>query len=234
MSLNCIIVDDEPNAVKLLEVLIGQHTNWHCLALCFNAMEAHNFLKTQQVDFIFLDINMPQLSGLELAALLPPATKIVFTTAYAEHAAESFNFYTIDYLLKPITLKRFLAAVSKIESYFETSRPASGKAPDPGYFFFKSGKTLKKIALMDVLYFESQQEYVRVVTSSEQLLIYRRLKDIQEQLGQPFIRVHNSFIVNCHHIDQIKDNHIYIREKMIPISEKFKDEFLKFIESNIF
>ncbi|HEY9195446.1 MAG TPA: response regulator, partial [Mucilaginibacter sp.] len=109
MSLSCIIIDDEPNAVNLLEMLIRQSTGWQLKARCYNALEALAFLKANQVDFIFLDINMPHLTGMELASLLPARTKIVFTTAYSEYAAESYTFQTIDYLLKPITLKRFLA-----------------------------------------------------------------------------------------------------------------------------
>ena len=235
MNLSCIIIDDEPNAVKLLEVLIGQNTEWRCLSLCYNAREALAFLKETAVDFVFLDINMPQLTGMELASLLPPATKIVFTTAYSKYAAESFAFHTIDYLLKPITLKRFMAAVNKIEGYFGSLVPnKAGREEAPAYFFFKSGKTLKKLALADVLYFEGEQEYVRIVAGTEQLLIYRRLKDIQEQLKLPFVRVHNSYIINTSHIDKIQDNHIYIKDKRIPISDKFRDDFMKIIALRIF
>src|SRR5271156_5299118 len=139
MNLNCIIVDDEPHAVKLLELLIDQSTEWVLKAKCYDALEALAFLKKNQVDFIFLDINMPQLTGMELAALLPPRTKIVFTTAYSEYAAESYAFQTIDYLLKPITLKRFLASVEKIEQHFLKSEPGQAliTVPDEGFFFLK-------------------------------------------------------------------------------------------------
>jgi two-component system LytT family response regulator len=127
MNLRCIIIDDEPNAVNLLEVLIGQTTEWQLLGKCYNALEAMDFLKKHTVDFIFLDINMPHLTGMELAGLLPKETKIVFTTAYAEHAADSYAFQTIDYLLKPITLKRFLAATQKIEAAFGKQTPTIEK-----------------------------------------------------------------------------------------------------------
>jgi two-component system LytT family response regulator len=183
MSLKCVIIDDEPNAVNLLEVLIAQTTQWQLLGKCYNALEALAYLKKHTVDFIFLDINMPHLTGMELAGLLPKETKIVFTTAYAEHAADSYAFQTIDYLLKPITLKRFVSATQKIEAAF--SKPASAMEKpdvkaDDGYFFVKSGKTLRRILLEEVLYFEGDKEYVRMVTSKEELLIYRRLKDIEE------------------------------------------------------
>jgi len=236
MNLSCIIVDDEPNAVNLLEVLINQNTRWQLLAKCYDALEAMAFLKENQPDFVFLDINMPQLTGMELAGLLSKDTKIVFTTAYSEYAAESYSFQTIDYLLKPITLKRFLAAMQKIDLYF-SSRDLNNKTTYPKnkeYFFVKSGKELRKILLEDIQYFEGEKEYVRLVTTSGQLLIYRRLKDIDDQLDPPFVRVHNSYIVNTKQLNKIQDNHIFIAGKQIPISEKFKDGFMAVIQQRIF
>ena len=236
MNLNCIIIDDEPNAVNLLEILIHQTTQWQLLAKCYDALEAIAFLKKNKVDFIFLDINMPRLSGMELAILLPKETKIVFTTAYSEHAAESYTFQTIDYLLKPITLNRFLSSTQKIEAHFNNRQisdiPLS--TPEKEYFFVKSGKTLSKIRMEDILYFEGEKEYVRLVTTTERILIYRRLKDIQEQLPLPFIRVHNSYIVNTRQISKIQDNHIYIAGKQIPLSEKFKADFMTLIQQRLF
>jgi two-component system LytT family response regulator len=238
VNLSCIIIDDEPNAVKLLEMLIAQTTQWQLVMKCYNGLEALAFLKEQKhkVDFIFLDINMPHLSGMELAGLLPTDTKIVFTTAYSEFAAESYTFQTIDYLLKPITLKRFLTAMQKIESYFNKALPVEKiqMHPDQEYFFVKSGKVLRKILLEHILYFEGEKEYVRVVTHTDQLLIYRRLKDIEEQLSSPFVRVHNSYIVNTKQLNKIQDNHVYIGDKHIPISEKFKDSFMAVINQRIF
>ncbi|MDO3642409.1 LytTR family DNA-binding domain-containing protein [Mucilaginibacter sp. L3T2-6] len=236
MNLSCIIIDDEPNAVNLLEILITQNTKWNLLGKCYDALEAIAFLKENKPDFIFLDINMPQLSGMELAGLLSKDTKIVFTTAYSEYAAESYTFETIDYLLKPITLKRFLEAMQKIERYFMFNQ-ASKTSVAPGgneYFFVKSGKVLRKILLGEIQYFEGEKEYVRLVTPNEQLLIYRRLKEIDEQLSPPFVRVHNSYIVNTRQIIKIQDNHIYIGAKHIPISEKFKDKFMAVISQRIF
>ena len=236
MNLSCIIIDDEPNAVNLLEVLVHQNTKWQLLAKCYDALEAMAFLKENKPDFIFLDINMPQLTGMELAGLLSKDTKIVFTTAYSEYAAESYTFQTVDYLLKPITLKRFLAAMQKIEGYFSSREVNEKTGIEAGkdYFFVKSGKVLRKILLDEILYFEGEKEYVRLVTSKEQLLIYRRLKDIEEQLAPPFVRVHNSYIVNTKQLNKIQDNHVYIADKQISISDKFKDKFMSVIQQRIF
>jgi two-component system LytT family response regulator len=237
MSLKCIIVDDEPNAINLLAVLIEQTTGWQLLARCMNALEAISFLKNNAVDIIFLDINMPMLSGMEFAALLPAETGIVFTTAYSEHGAESYVFNTIDYLLKPITLKRFLASVKKIEAHFggriSASKEEAG-GEDNEYFFVKSGTELRKILLDEILFFESRKEYVRVVTKAFEVLTYRRLKDIEAQLSLPFTRVHHSYIVNIKQLHKIQDNQIHIGETMIPIGDKFRDGLMEVIRKRTF
>ena len=241
MNLRCLIVDDEPNAVNLLEMFIRQNTGWQLLAKCYNAKEALSFLKTQPADLIFLDINMPNLTGMEMASLLPKETKIVFTTAYSEYAADSYHFQTIDYLLKPITLKRFYTALQKIEAHFglpeaspSPERIVAASAPAEEYFFIKSGRVLQKLLLKDILYFEGEKEYARLVSTHDKLLIYRRLKDIEEQLSPTFVRVHNSYIINVSRVDSIKDNHIFIGSKQIPISEKFREAFMNSIKSRVF
>ena len=244
MNLRCLIVDDEPNAVSLLEMLIGQNTSWQLLGKCYNAREALAFLKTNpNVDLICLDINMPQLSGMEMASLLPPDTRIVFTTAYSEYAADSYSFQTIDYLLKPITLKRFYSSLQKIEAYFgmlegQRQPPAAASpataAGTEEYFFIKSGRTLNKVLLKDILYFEGEKEYARLVSTQDKILIYKRLKDIEEQLSPAFTRVHNSYIVNVARVDSIRDNHIFIGGRQIPISEKFREAFMNIIRERTF
>jgi len=236
MSVRCIIVDDEPNAVNLLEIFIRQTTQWQLLAKCYDALEALAFLKTQEVDVIFLDISMPHLTGMELAGLLPANTYIVFTTAYSEYAADSYGYPTLDYLMKPITLKRFCTAVQKIEAHFarkDDERPISPPSTEE-YFFIKSGKTLHKVLLKDILYFEGEKEYVRLVASTGQLLIYRRMKEIEEQLIAPFIRVHHSYIVNIDRLDKIQDNHVFIGGRQISVSDKFRNQFMEAVRMRIF
>ncbi len=237
MNLRCLIVDDEPNAVSLLEILIEQNTTWELLGKCYNAREALAFLKSNPVDLIFLDINMPQLSGMEMASLLPPDTRIVFTTAYSEYAADSYSFQTIDYLLKPITLRRFYSAMQKIEACFsrpEPQRSSPVQQPVEEYFFIKSGRSLNKVLLKDILYFEGEKEYARLVSTQDKILIYKRLKDIEEQLSPAFTRVHNSYIVNVARVDSIRDNHIFIGGRQIPISEKFRESFMNIIRERTF
>jgi two-component system, LytTR family, response regulator len=244
MNPRCLIVDDEPNAVNLLGMFIQQNTGWEITGKCYDAREALAFLKTHPIDLVFLDINMPHLTGMEMAALLPPTTGIVFTTAYSEYAADSYGFHTIDYLLKPITLKRFYAAMQKIESWLARPEnentgaiqppPTAGGHSEDEYFFIKSGRMLHKVLLKDILYFEGEKEYARLVTPVQKLLIYRRLKDIEEQLSASFARVHNSYIVNIARLDSIRDNHVFIGSKQIPISEKFREAFMNRIKERVF
>lgn len=224
-----MVVDDEPNAVNLLEVLIGQSTSWELVARCYNSLQAISFLKNNTVDLVFLDINMPLLTGMELAALLPADTAIVFTTAHSDHAAESYTYNTLDYLLKPITLKRFLSAVKKIEKHFQPAGSPAEPQKVNGYFFVKSGTQLHRILLQEILFFESRKEYVRVVAQTSDVLTYRRLKDIEAQLPPPFTRVHNSYIVNLAQINRIQDNHIHIGDTQIPIGEKFKEGVMEMV-----
>jgi two-component system LytT family response regulator len=242
MNLRCLIVDDEPNAVSLLEMLIGQNTAWELMGKCYDAREALTFLKTNTIDLIFLDINMPQLSGMEMASLLPPDTRIIFTTAYSEYAAESYSFQTIDYLLKPITLRRFYSSLQKVEAYFSMlevqkqplALSAAPPLPADEYFFIKSGRTLNKVLLKDILYFEGEKEYARLVSTQDKILIYKRLKDIEELLSPGFTRVHNSYIVNVARVNSIRDNHIFIGDRQIPISEKFREAFMNIIRERTF
>lgn len=236
MNLRCMIVDDEPNAVNLLEVLIGQNTSWELVTKCYNALEAIDFLKANRADLVFLDISMPLFTGMDLAGFLSAEMGIVFTTAHFEFAAESYSFNTIDYLLKPITLKRFLSARKKVEAYFQAYRPGTNNEEEKGseYFFIKSGTELRKILLNEILFFESRKEYVRVVTQNFEVLTYRRLKDIEVQLSMPFIRVHNSYIVNISQMNKLQDNQIHIGKTQIPIGEKFKDELMTMIQKKTF
>jgi len=241
--LTCIIIDDEPNAVNLLDLLIAEVTDWKVADRCYNGLEALRSIKTQQVDFIFLDINMPQLNGMELAALLPADIKIVFTTAYSEYAAESYLHHTLDYLLKPITLQRFITAQLKIEAFFAPAAQQVQSAADldltdrnvplKEYFYIKIARGLQKIRLANLLYVEGDKEYVKFVTSTETFLVYRRMKSLEEELKYPFIRIHNSYIINIDHMDKLIDNHVQIRDQRIPLSDKYRKAFLSQIANRL-
>lgn len=233
-NIRCLIVDDEPAAIGLIEMYVQQATNWQLVGKCYHALEVISLLKQQEVDVIFLDINMPGLTGIELAQFLPQNIKIVFVTAYAEHAMESFEFATIDYMLKPLTLQRFLKCAEKINNEFIKNNDLSKKLGDEEiqqeYFFVKSGKLIEKIDINDILYFEGEKEYVKLVTPHRPVLLYRRMKSLEQQLPSNFFRVHLSFIININHISKIADNHVYIGNRVIAISNTYRESFLELIK----
>lgn len=255
--LKCILIDDEPNAINLLGLLIAEATNWQVAARCYNGLEALQAIKVNQPDLIFLDINMPQLNGLELAALLPKNIKIVFTTAYSEYGAESYLHDALDYILKPITLKRFLATQHKIEAWFSnidnapvinsvkpvgkstqhignSIKPLGNSIQPVEYFYVKAGNGLQKILLKEILYIEGDKEYIKLVTAKDSLLVYRRLKQVEEQLKYPFIRVHNSYIANMEKMEKYADNHIIIAGQRIPVSDKYRSQFMAYLNDKLF
>jgi two-component system, LytTR family, response regulator len=225
--MQCLIIDDEPLAVALIEEYIAQTENVHLKQKCYNAMEALLFLKTNSVDIIFMDINMPKISGIELSNVLPTSQKIIFTTAYSEYAVESYAINAVDYLLKPITYERFLQALVKAQKILDIKQASATMAEkDYDYVFLKVGKAIVKKAYADILYIEALKDYVSFTTATEKLVAYKRMKDSEETLPLNFLRIHNSFIINYNHIHKIEDNHVFIDKNRLPISEKYKDFFL--------
>lgn len=222
--LTCLIIDDEPNAGKLLQDYIDKVPYLTLKATCFDAMEALEFLRHSQADLIFLDINMPGLSGIELINILPRQQRVIFTTAYSEYALESYEYNVIDYLLKPITFKRFMTAVSKA---------AAGMPPalqTEAYMFVKSDKQMIRINFSDITYFEALKEYICVHTKDQKIITYKRMKELLEKLPDQFTRIHNSYIVNGDHISKVEGNFVLIGKLSLPIGISYKESFTEFIQ----
>lgn len=227
MSIRCLIVDDEPLAVNLLEQYVAQVPFLTLSGKCYNAMEALSFLHKNEVDLVFLDINMPKLSGLEIAGSLS-SQLIIFTTAYSQHAVESYEKDAVDYLLKPITFDRFVRAVNKACNLLKKSTAETSAAQQPErMFYIKSGKSIVKINLDDVLFIEGLKDYVSFHTVDNKHVVYKRMKELEGILPSNFSRVHNSFIVNRDHIERIEQSQVFIKEREIPVSEKYKDAFFQ-------
>jgi len=234
MKISCIIIDDEPNALALLEGYIEKIPSLQLADKFFDGVEALDFLKRHKVDVIFTDIQMPLLTGFELADILPRNQKFVFITAYAEHALNSFSFHVIDYLLKPITFKRFNQAVFKIEalSGTETITPANN-APQETFLFAKSGRQIVKINFDDIVFIKGEKEYVNIQLKNEKLLIYKRMKEMEALLPRQFKRVHVSYIVNTQHIQKVINNQVQTGNTKIPVSDSYKDAFMRFLEEKM-
>jgi two-component system LytT family response regulator len=230
MKISCIIIDDEPNALSLLEGYIAKIPSLNLMGKFFDALDALEYLKKAHVDLIFTDINMPMLNGLELADILPGNQRFIFTTAYAEHALNSFSYHVIDYLLKPITFKRFIQATNKAEALGFTDASPAGSAEKPKTVMFaKSGKQVVKIDFDDIQFIKGEKEYISLHFKNERLLIYKRMKEMEALLPPYFKRIHTSYIVNVNYITKVEMNHVLIAGESIAISENYREAFIKFL-----
>lgn len=233
MKTTCLVIDDEPYAVNLLQEYISQVPYLQLVHKCYNALEALEFLKTSKADLILLDINMPHLSGMQLARLLPPSQALIFTTAYSEFAVESYEQNALDYLVKPITFERFLKAVQKAVRVLPTLEGEVLHHPGAKRLFLKTGKAMVQVSYDDVLFIEGLKDYVLFHTREGKHIVYKRMKELEETLPDNFSRVHLSFIVNRDHIQRIEDNHVFISAQRISVSDKYRDTFLEKINKRL-
>lgn len=223
--MNCIIVDDEPLAVEVLATFVEKLPGISCLATCADAFEAMTALQTHPVDLMFLDINMPGLSGLSLLRSLSKPPLVVFTTAYAEHAVEGFELEALDYLLKPIAFERFARAVQKAQRALEVGEKSE---PASQVLLLKADKKLYRIPLENIHYIESIGDYVKVFTEEKCLVSKITLKKIEQELdGQNFIRIHKSYICPLDRIQYIEGNRVRVGEQMLPIGQSYKEELIR-------
>mgnify|MGYP003634963818 CR=1 FL=1 len=212
--IKCIVIDDEELARTLLKSYI-EKVAFLSLLDCFdNPLKAMPLLKKEKVDVIFLDIQMPDLKGTDFAIMIGPETNIIFTTAYSEYALEGFELNALDYLLKPITFQRFLKAVNKLQSPSVVDETKS--------ITIKSGYDLYKVKLEDILYIESDSEYVNFHTTDKKIMSHQTLKSLEETLtSQNFLRVHRSYLVNTTKVTGLKGRDLLLSEVKIPISVSY-------------
>ena len=222
----CIIVEDEPLAQNILKKYIADHPSLELVATCTDALEAQLILNKQAIHLIFLDINLPKLSGINFIKSLLQSPLIIFTTAYPEFAVEGFELNAVDYLLKPFSFERFLKAVNKvIEKLNNFSLPK--KEEIDAFIFFRSDKKIHKVDLESIHYIEAVGDYMKVITDSGQLLINETMKNLQEELpARSFIRVHKSFIISRNRIKYIEGNYIQVESKSIPIGATYRNDVL--------
>lgn len=237
-KIDCLIVDDEPLARNLLAEYVNKVPYLNLVECCSTAMQAMESLKKNPVDLIFLDIQMPEITGITLLKILPVKPLVIFTTAYSEYALEGYEFDVVDYLLKPITFERFLKAVEKaglrLHDAPRPSSPVLSKTPDHQPFVFvKDGTRLVKVFFDDILYIEGLKDYVTLHTRQQKITTLQRMKHLEEQLpADTFIRIHNSYIVNIRAIDAILKNEIKIGQALLPISDSYRKSFKEFVERN--
>jgi len=232
--LNCMVVDDEPLALSLLSDYIEKTPGLNLISAVSNPLAAISYLKSEAIDLIFLDMQMPELSGLEFLELLQKKFMVIVTTAYSEFAIDGYRFEILDYLLKPITMANFQIAVEKawlLAAKNKFFNETNSSQPQQSYIFIKTENRFVKINHADICYFEGARDYVVIRTINETILTLQSMKSIQESLPEPnFMRVHKSFIVSLDKIDFIERGRISIRDKLIPISDSYKEIFFKYIK----
>ncbi|SHJ37272.1 LytR/AlgR family response regulator transcription factor [Pseudozobellia thermophila] len=237
VGLTCIIVDDEPMALKLVESYVDKTPFLDLRKKCNSAIEALEFLNENPVDLLFLDIQMPDLTGMELSKMLPKDTKVIFTTAFDQYALEGFKVAALDYLLKPFDYAEFLAAARKALEWFTLKNGSlSSNAPEKKEFLFvKSEYKQLRIKLEDVVYIEGLKDYVKIwlKDNPKPILTLMSLKLLQEELPETeFLRVHRSYIVSLKNIEVVERSQIVINGLRITVSEQYKPKFLEYIQNN--
>ena len=243
MNLKCMVIDDEPPAVKLMQNFIARTQNLECVGGFTDSVEAVQILSENPPDVLFLDIQMPDLDGMQLSKMVPPDTKIVFTTAYKEYAFDSYDVNAIDYLLKPISYAKFLKAVQKCQEWYElkngaVAQPQSSVQPQPtvqntGTIFIKSDSLLVRVDVNEILYICALKDYVRFVFDSgrKPIISLMTMKNLDQLLpSDGFMRVSRSYIVALNKIRSVdKNNCIYIGDEVIHVTDVYSEQFKRFV-----
>lgn len=239
-NLKCLIVDDEPLALDILETYIDRIDSLELIARCNNAIEAFNLIQQKDIDLLFLDIQMPKLTGIDFLKNINNPPKVVFTTAYRDYALEGYELDAVDYLLKPISFERFLRSVNKVSQIGNNTQvpiPMIAEPTSSGYdqafIYLKADKKMIKFLLKDILYIESLKDYVRVKTGYKEVVAYQKISYLEEKLPEnKFLRVHRSFIVAIDKVEAFSATTIEIQGKEIPIGRNYKNVVLKVLNQN--
>lgn len=234
MRISCLIIDDEALARKGIEKYVNEIDFLDLKGICKNAMEANSILSKEKVDLLFLDIEMPMLTGIDFLKTINYKPKIIFTTAYSEYAIESFEFDVIDYLVKPISFERFLQAANKanrlINQDLSSEIKQENSKSNEEFIFIKTDKQLTKVFMNDILFVESMQNYSQIHTSKETLVTLIPLKKVAEILPEnDFIRIHKSFLISKSKIEAIMGNQLVIKNHKLPIARSYKDSVFQLI-----
>ena len=231
-KVKCLIVDDEPLAIQLIQAHIERLPQLEIVAACQNALDAFDLLKKEKIDLIFLDIQMPVLTGIEFVKSLQHPPSIIFTTAYREYAVESYELEVVDYLLKPITFTRFFKAINKYLNQNQprpTTNPApqtivSTEASEDAFLYVNANKKRIKVSFEEVEYIESLKDYIRIHQTSGSITTKEKISEFELKLPAYFLRIHRSFIVNTKKITAYTAHDVEIQEKEIPIGGSYKKE----------
>ncbi|MDD2528234.1 MAG: LytTR family DNA-binding domain-containing protein [Lentimicrobiaceae bacterium] len=227
--MNCIVVDDEPMALDLIKSYILKTERLNLVNGFTDPFKALNFLMNNHVELVFLDINMPDLSGIQLLKSLPYQPIVIFTTAYPEFGAESYEYNALDYLLKPFKYDRFMRAINKLpvkETKVKALTLTEDKDKAPGILFLKSGTQIHRVMIEDITCIEAQGNYIHIHTKNKRIMTLKSMEEMMQQLPDTeFIRIHKSFIVSIKHIDIIEKHQVIVCNKAIPIGVTYREYF---------
>ena len=233
MKIKCVLIDDEPLAMKVLQNYFNNFADFEITGTFNNALEALEFINSNSVDAVFLDINMPMMTGFELIRLIEYKTKIIITTAFREFAAESYDLDVLDYLVKPIPLPRFIKCIHKIEADFNLKNNIKIEPHkiEP-HIFIKVDKKMVKITIDEILFIEGMKEYIKVVTSNKTYITHKSLTSLSEEVpADRFIRIHKSYTIAIDKVKSIEGNRIQILSYTLPIGRNYaKDVKSKILE----
>lgn len=223
MKIKCVIVEDEPFALRLVQEYVEKTEELDLLQAFSNPIEGLDFIQSHQVDLVLLDINMPDLNGMELSKVISDNTKIIFTTAYSEYAVESYKVKAVDYLLKPFNYEEFYQAVKKAVNHFDL---LNNQKNEGDCIYVRADHKQYKVLLDKILFVENLKNYVIFrLEDSSKIMALMSLKSLEDSLPDNFSKVHRSFIVNVNFVDALETNHLMIRNNQIPISDSHKKEF---------
>lgn len=229
--INCLIVDDEPTSLEVLEHFIGKIYFLNLVKKCQNAIEAMQILEETQIDLLFLDINMPDVSGIQLLKSIIARPSVIITSGYKEYALEGYDLDVVDFLLKPFDFERFLKAVNKATSQISKTynQPVAGAKPQQ-FIFIKADYKLLKINVEDILFVEGLKDYIKIFTRQKLFLTLMSMTSIEEKLpADEFFRIHRSYIISLSKIDSVSRHRVVIGERFIPISIPYREKFYSII-----
>lgn len=230
--MRCLVIDDEPTALEIIKDYVEKVPFLECAGTFRDPLEALDFIQKKHIDLIFLDINMPDLTGIQFLKSLESQPLVIFTTAYSKYALESYEYDAVDYLLKPIEFDRFLKAVNKAFKQYQIKMSRlMAFTKDSDFILIKSGTEYYKIKLSDILYIRGTGNYVTFVTKKKEILSLLAMKDISETLSSKmFFRIHKSYIINFSHVDLIESDQVKINNEYIPIGDHYRESFFSTIK----
>ncbi|WP_166923852.1 LytR/AlgR family response regulator transcription factor [Flavobacterium poyangense] len=226
MKIKCVLIDDEPLAIKVLQNYFTNFTDFEVIGTFNNSLEALDFINSTSVDAVFLDINMPMMTGFELISLIETKTKVIITTAFREFAAESYDLDVLDYLVKPIPLPRFIKCINKITTEYNLKNNIKVEtAKGDSHIFIKVDKKMMKINIEEILFVEGMKEYIKVVTPDKTYITHKSLTSLSEELpSDRFLRIHKSYVIALNKVKSIEGNRIQIQSYTIPIGRNYSKE----------